>query len=89
MMGTFSAADLAAHSTTADITVTENHAKVYCSRLLAAGYLRVVQKAAPPTRAAIYRLIRNTGPKPPQLQRVQQVFDPNTGQAHAAQRGGQ
>lgn len=84
MMKQFAALELAAHSCTPDVEVTENMAKVYCSKLLAAGYLRVIRKAAPPKRAAIYRLIRDTGPKSPQIQRVQQVFDPNTRQVHAA-----
>ncbi len=79
----FSARDLAAHSTTSHVEVPENHAKVYCSHLLAAGYLKVVQKAAPPKRAAIYRLIRDTGPVPPKTQRIHQVYDPNTGETHA------
>jgi len=84
MLKQFSARDLAAHSSTSETEVTENHAKVYCSHLLAAGYLRVVQKASPPRRSAIYRLIRDTGPVPPKTQRVQQVYDPNTGEVHAA-----
>jgi hypothetical protein len=75
--------DLAVHSTTTETEVGENHARVYCSHLLAAGYLKVVQKAAPPKRAAIYRLVRDTGPVPPKTQRVQQVYDPNTGQVHS------
>lgn len=83
MLKQFSARDLAAHSTTTASEVTENHAKVYCSHLLAAGYLKVVQKAAPPKRAAIYRLIRDTGPVPPKTQRIHQVYDPNTGETHA------
>ncbi|UXU74334.1 MULTISPECIES: hypothetical protein [unclassified Paracoccus (in: a-proteobacteria)] len=82
MLKQFSARDLAAHSTTTEVDTTENHAKVYCSHLLAAGYLKVVQKAAPPKRAAIYRLIRDTGPVPPKTQRVHQVYDPNTGEVH-------
>lgn len=54
--------------------------------LLNTGFLRVVQKADPVKgRIATYRLIRNDGPKPPQIQRVKQVFDPNTGKVY--QRG--
>ncbi|WP_313350505.1 hypothetical protein [Paracoccus sp. (in: a-proteobacteria)] len=83
MLKQFTARELVAHSTTSELEVTENHAKVYCSHLLAAGYLRVVQKAVPPKRAAIYRLIRDTGPVPPKTQRVHQVYDPNTGEVHA------
>lgn len=78
----FSALDLAAHSSTDTVTVSEATAKAYCSNLLRCGFLDVVRKAVPGKRAAIYRLIRNTGPKPPQIQRVKQVYDPNTRQVH-------
>lgn len=79
----FSPRDLAAHSNTPDVSVTEVTAKSYCAMLLKTGYLRVVQKASPVHgRQAIYRLIRNSGPQPPQIQRVKQVYDPNTGQVH-------
>lgn len=64
---------------TATITITVDAAKSYCRMLLATGYLRVVKKADPVKgRIARYRLIRNNGPKPPQVQRVKQVFDPNS-----------
>lgn len=76
----FSPRDIAAHSTTPDVIVSEETAKAYCGMLLRTGYLRVVKKAEPLAgRRAIYRLIRNLGPKPPQIQRVKRVFDPNTG----------
>lgn len=79
----FSPRDISAHSTTPDVRVTEWTAKSYCSMLLRAGYLRVLKKAEPAAgRQAIYRLIRNSGPKPPQIQRIKQVFDPNTGVVH-------
>lgn len=77
----FTPRDLVAHSTTPDVSVTELTARSYCSMLFKTGYLRVVHKAMPAAgRQAIYRLIRNTGPKPPQIQRVKQVYDPNTQQ---------
>lgn len=80
----FTVRDLVAHSCTPDVQVTELTAKSYCSMLLRTGYLRVIQKASPiHGRQAIYRLIRNSGPKPPQIQRVKQVYDPNTGQVFA------
>jgi hypothetical protein len=51
--------------------------------LLATGYLRVVEKANPSQdKLAVYRLIRNDGPKPPMIQRVKQVYDPNTGRVY-------
>lgn len=88
MMATFSAKDLAVHSTTDTVTVTEATAQSYCTILLATGYLKVRQKASPAAgKKAIYQLIRNDGPKPPMIQRVKQVFDPNTGKTY--QKGGQ
>lgn len=75
----FAPTDLAAHATTEAVTVTVDHARAYCRFLLAAGYLRVMRKAEPSRRReAIYRLVRNTGPKAPRERRVRAVLDPNT-----------
>jgi hypothetical protein len=82
MLQQFTPRDLAAHSTTDLINVNETTAKSYCSTLLRAGFLRVVTKALPPKRQAVYRLIRNSGPNPPMIQRTKQVFDPNTKKAY-------
>lgn len=82
MLGQFTAQDIAVHSTTPTITVSEATAKAYTSMLLRTGYLRVVRKAVPGKRPATFQLIRNSGPKPPQIQRVKQVFDPNTREVH-------
>ena len=88
MLGRFSAPDLAAHSTTDTVKVSEATAQTYCSMLLQTGFLRVLQKADPVRgRRAIYRLVRNDGPVPPMIQRVKQVFDPNTGKTY--QKGAQ
>ncbi len=66
---------------TASIEIPLETAKSYCHLLLATGYLRVLTKAEPVRgRVARYRLIRMNGPKPPQIQRVKQVYDPNTGE---------
>lgn len=78
MMQTFSPRDIAAHSTTEIVQVSEGSAMAYCKLLLATGYLRVVRKAVPGKRQAVYRLVRNSGPLPPMIQRVKQVFDQNT-----------
>jgi len=80
MLSKFSTLDLTLHSSTPSAPVSEATVKAYCTMLLATGYLRVLQKADPVKgRKAVYRLIRNDGPKPPMIQRVKQVFDPNTG----------
>lgn len=77
MMGQFSPTDLAAHSTTEDTDVSLATAKAYCTELVRAGYLRVIQKARPPKKQAVYKLINNTGPEAPQITRVTKVYDPN------------
>lgn len=73
----FTPHDLALHSTTDSVLVAENTARTYCGMLLRANYLRVLEKAVPGKRQATYKLIRNTGPLPPQIQRVKQVYDLN------------
>jgi len=83
MLSQFTPRDIAAHATTDIVNVSDTTAKGYCSALLGAGYLKVVTKAAPPKKQATYRLINNSGPKPPMIQRTKQVFDPNTGKAVA------
>ncbi len=76
----FSPLDLAVHSTTDTVKVGLKTAKTYCVMLLATGYLRIVQRAsnAGTGRLATYRLIRNSGPLHPEIQKIKQVFDPNT-----------
>ena len=64
---------------TASVEIPVDTAKAYCKMLLATGYLRVLRKAEPTSgRIARYRLVRNNGPKPPQIQRVKRVYDPNS-----------
>ena len=85
---TFTAAYVADVSSCGGVTVSEFTAQSYCTMLLATGYLKVEEKANPLIgKKAIYRLIRNDGPMPPMIQRVKQVFDPNTGKTY--QKGGQ
>lgn len=81
MLQSFTFLDLIQH---ASIEIAESTARDYCKRLLAAGYLRVERKADP-HRALIakYRLIRNRGPQAPQIQRVPQVYDPNSREVFA------
>jgi len=80
---TFSPTDLAAHATTETVAVSQADAAAYCRALLAAGYLRVSVKASPKSaREAIYRLARDTGPRPPREKRVRAVIDANTGETH-------
>jgi hypothetical protein len=75
----FTPTDLAAHASTDLVCVVTADAQTYCRVLLAGGYLRVERKASPARhQEAIYRLIRNTGPRPPRAARVSAVVDDNT-----------
>lgn len=88
--GDFSWRDLAIAASTAAVSVSEEDAKDYCANLAKAGYLIVAAKGKAiggglgkggtgiPTR---YRFVpaKYTGPKPPMVQRVSSVFDPNLG----------
>lgn len=78
MMKQFTPRDLAVHASTDVIPVSEVHAKDYCRHLAQAKYLRVIKPSKPGTQA-VYQFVRFTGPKAPMIQRVKQVFDPNTG----------
>lgn len=80
MLGEFSKLDLSLHSTTETVLVSERDAQKYISVLLKAGYLKVTRKAVPGKHQATYRFMKFTGPQPPQIQRVSQVYDPNTDQ---------
>lgn len=76
MLKDFSYDDLVQSAT---VAISDETAKAYCKMLLAAGYLRVLVKADPASaRRARYRLIRNKGPKAPMIQRIKQVYDPNS-----------
>ncbi len=75
----FAAADLGAHATE---PLSPTEVRNYINILLSCGYLKVIQKSAPRSgRVARYRLIKDTGPIPPRLQNVRQLYDPNTDQA--------
>lgn len=86
MMGEFDARDLAIHASTEDHPVSEADARHYTRYLHLAGYLVIRQPAKPGNRPGTGRLARYqllasryTGPQPPQIQRVRQVWDPNLG----------
>lgn len=74
--GVFSPTDLVAHCA---VPVDLKVAAGYCQTLLAAGYLRVTQKAKPPHKQATYRLTKQTGPHAPRARNVRCLIDTNTG----------
>lgn len=76
----FSPSIIAAHATTATVSVPVEDAAAYCRVLLGAEYLTVSRRAAPAMkREAIYRLAKETGPLAPLPARVRAIRDPNTG----------
>lgn len=75
----FSAKDLAIQASTEEIPVAETAAKDYCSNLHKAGYLQLTSPGTPKAQARYYFPAKSyTGPKPPMVQRINQVYDPNT-----------
>lgn len=68
------ARDVSVLAATAEVPIRLADAKDYIKMLHKAGYLRVVNRDG---NSNVYSLVKNTGPRPPQVQRVKQVFDPN------------
>lgn len=81
IIGEFSARDLAQSASTPAFPVAENTAKDYCTMLAGGEYLAVVRPGSPGVPAR-YRLVQSrwTGPRAPMIQRLKQLYDPNTGE---------
>ncbi|MGE4334567.1 MAG: hypothetical protein AB7E55_01150 [Pigmentiphaga sp.] len=82
VLGTFTPRELAIHSTLEDHAVAEKEADDYCRHLAHAGYL------ARRGGSYLFLVSRYTGPKPPMIQRVKQVYDPNIGKVVWSRGGG-
>lgn len=85
MLDRFTAADLARLASTDAVTVKTAAAESYIKHLYRAGYLNLEIASKPGSRAAAgrkaaysLRPAMNTGPLPPQVQRTDWVWDPNT-----------
>lgn len=78
IVGIFTAAELALQASTDETPVSPVAAVDYCRYLALAGYLAVA--GAGDARVYTFIPARWPGPLPPQIQRIKQVFDPNTGQ---------
>lgn len=78
ILGEFSARDLAVTASTEEVLIAYAEAQTYCHYLHRAGYLAATDPGGP-GRPARYRFLRTryTGPQPPQIQRVRQVYDAN------------
>lgn len=70
------AAQILSHVEAANHETTMAYVKRYLGSLKKAGYLQVVLKGNP-HRLEVIRLVKNTGPRAPQVQRVKTVYDPN------------
>ena len=81
VLGQFTLRDLVVHATTEEHSVAENEAASYCQFLAQAGYL--VRKGG----NYLFLRSRYSGPRPPMIQRVKQVFDPNLGKVVWSQGG--
>ncbi|CCU70896.1 hypothetical protein [Thalassolituus oleivorans] len=78
----FDANELAALASTDTTSVKLSEAKNYIGHLHRAGYLHCTRLAKNSGGLARYKLIpsKNTGPRPPQVQRVHSIYDPNLAQ---------
>lgn len=85
----FTFRDLCLYASTADCPVAEEDVKHYIRYLAEAGYLLVAEKGGPRV-AAKYRMPQSkwTGPKPPMIQRVRQLYDPNLKKVVWSETGG-
>lgn len=78
MLAAFNPRELALAATTDEQAVSDVDAADYVKNLLRAGYLMVVEPATKRSQAR-YRFVRtrNSGPLPPQVQRLNSVWDAN------------
>jgi len=94
IIGEFTSRELAQAASTPSHEVAEPTAKDYCLMLAGAGYLTITRQGSPGVPAR-YRLVpsRWTGPRAPMIQRLKQLYDPNTGEVvyrrHVSTEGGE
>lgn len=81
ILGEFSIKELLMGAVTAEVKIKETEAEDYIHNLVLAGYIMVVISGSSKKGRSRYRFIQSsyTGPLPPQVQRVKQVYDPNIG----------
>jgi hypothetical protein len=86
--------DILLYASLEDIIIFPSEARRYVQYLHKAGYLVELTPSQPSHQLSIdilarYRLLpsRNTGPRPPMIQRLNQVFDPNLGEVVWSQNG--
>tara|TARA_R110000868_G_scaffold225568_2_gene477827 strand:- start:32908 stop:33540 length:633 start_codon:yes stop_codon:yes gene_type:complete len=79
LLADFTPRDLAIFASTENQPVSGVDAGNYLGHLFRAGYLTIVEASTHQSQAR-YRFVRarDTGPRPPMVQRLKTVFDPNT-----------
>lgn len=92
IIGDFNYRDLVLAASTEHVQIAESEARTYIKHLHSAGYLveiKPCERGRHP-KPAVYRLLPSkfTGPKPPMVQRVKQVFDPNLNKVMYREAGG-
>jgi len=80
-IGQFTLAELTLMASTEQVPIKPETTRSYCRFMKAAGYLRAVRsrKSGAPARFLFVKS-KDPGPKPPQIQRVKRVWDPNSKQ---------
>jgi len=76
-LGEFTAPEINMSIDADKITITDVWLTNYIGLLLAAGYLKVMNRAAPGRRPTRYRLVNNTGPLPPEIKTKAILVDGN------------
>jgi hypothetical protein len=75
ILPTFDLALLVGTSRTEEHPISWEEAETYLRCLEKAGYVRRLNRKDLP--AATFKLVRYTGPRPPMIQRIKQIWDPN------------
>lgn len=76
ILAQFSIGELTFTANTSKINHKQSTVKSYVLHMIKAGYVRELPNTKP--RRFLFVKSRDPGPKPPQIQRVKQVFDPNS-----------
>lgn len=79
VIGEFTLDDLVRYGSTEEVAINRVAAQDYVKTLVQAGYVIVTDRPENRKLATRYRLLpsKSTGPRPPQIQRSHQVYDPN------------
>lgn len=80
LRGSFDVSDVVMYANCPELEVTERAAQEFCGMLCRAGYLTVLRKAVHGKTRAVYRLVKDTGPRAPRERRIRVIWDDNLGE---------